>query len=295
MNTVRHAGRIAAAAIATTMTAALSLTPAKAATAPETSICLMLEAAATSRRLPVEFLTRVIWRESNFNAAAVGPRTRSGERAQGIAQFMPGTAAERALADPFDPVQALPEAAAFLRELRDQFGNLGLAAAAYNAGPNRVRRWLDHAATLPLETQRYVRAVTGHDAEEWAQPGAVELATPDKTCAQTVATLDRGGSFAIALHERVRTALARAWGVELAAGFSRERVLSVYARAMTRLSGVIGAHDPVITAGIMRSRGQAMFYRAQIGADTRKGAVDLCGRIRSAGTACVVMRMASNR
>ena len=72
----------------------------------------------------------MIWQESRFQPDAVGPVTRSGARAQGIAQFMPGTASERRLLDPFDPVQALPKSAEFLDELRNQFGNLGLAAAA---------------------------------------------------------------------------------------------------------------------------------------------------------------------
>ena len=94
------------------------------------SLCLMIESAARAQNLPLEFFARVIWQESRFQADVVGPRTRSGDRAQGIAQFMPRTAAERGLLDPFDPVQALPKAAEFLRELADQFGNLGLAAAA---------------------------------------------------------------------------------------------------------------------------------------------------------------------
>ena len=94
------------------------------------AMCLMIESAARSHGLPLEFFARVIWQESRFQPDAVGPLTRSGERAQGIAQFMPGTAAERRLLDPFDPVQALPKSAEFLNELRSQFGNLGLAAAA---------------------------------------------------------------------------------------------------------------------------------------------------------------------
>src|SRR5262245_40241002 len=93
------------------------------------SICLMMEAAAAANDLPLEFFARLIWQESNFRPNAVGPMTRSGRRAQGIAQFMPGTAAERGLLDPFDPVQALPKSAEFLRELAAEFGNLGLAAA----------------------------------------------------------------------------------------------------------------------------------------------------------------------
>src|SRR5215467_15001309 len=100
-----------------------------------TSICLMAEAAASANGLPFEFFARLIWQESRFRPDAVGPVTRSGERARGIAQFMPRTASERGLLDPHDPVQALPKSAEFLRELINEFGNLGLAAAAYNAGP----------------------------------------------------------------------------------------------------------------------------------------------------------------
>jgi len=68
----------------------------------------MIESAAKANDLPLEFFARVIWQESRFQSDAVGPVTRSGRRAQGIAQFMPGTASERRLLDPFDPVQALP-------------------------------------------------------------------------------------------------------------------------------------------------------------------------------------------
>src|SRR5258708_1419942 len=105
------------------------------------AMCLMIESAARANGLPLEFFARVIWQESRFQSDAVGPVTRSGQRAQGIAQFMPGTASERRLLDPFDPVQALPKSAEFLSELRSQFGNLGLAAAAYNAGPRRGQEW----------------------------------------------------------------------------------------------------------------------------------------------------------
>src|SRR5215469_11062033 len=93
--------------------------------APDTgtaeAICLMIESAARANGLPLEFFARVIWQESRFQSDAVGPMTRFGTRAQGIAQFMPGTAADRGLFDPFSPVQALPKAAEFLAELRDQF------------------------------------------------------------------------------------------------------------------------------------------------------------------------------
>ena len=96
------------------------------------SVCKALAAAAAENDLPIDFFTRLIWQESRFDPAAV---SRAG--AQGVAQFMPATASWRGLADPFDPVEAIAKSAKLLRDLRREFGNLGLAAAAYNAGPGR--------------------------------------------------------------------------------------------------------------------------------------------------------------
>jgi hypothetical protein len=260
----------------------------------QSAMCLMLDSAATANDLPVEFLTRVIWRESRFNPQAVGPLTRYGKRAEGIAQFMPGTAAERDLDDPFDPVQALPKAAAFLRDLRGEFGNLGLAAAAYNAGPQRVRDWIGGTRTLPDETRRYVHAITGHSADEWAQAGADKITSTPADCTALMASLRESPSnFAYELERRVKAAIGKMWTVELAAGFSRARVLSDYARLMTSLSTVIGSHDPVITSSVLRSRGTRPLYQARIGADTRASANSLCANIRKAGAACIVMRVAA--
>ena len=118
----------------------------------------------------------MIWQESRFQPDAVGPVTRSGQRAQGIAQFMPYTAAERGLLDPFDPVQALPKSAEFLRELRGQFGNLGLAAAAYNAGPQRVRDWMAGSRTLAGRDPQLRAGDHRHSADEWARSGTREPA-----------------------------------------------------------------------------------------------------------------------
>jgi Transglycosylase SLT domain len=143
---------------------------------PRDPICPLVEGAARDNALPVDFLVRVIWRESRFQPNVVGPLTRSGKRAQGIAQFMPGTAAERRLIEPFNPVEALPKSGEFLAELRDQFGNLGLAAAAYNAGPQRLRDFLTSSRELPLETRNYVLAITNRPVEDWVK---LNKAAPD--------------------------------------------------------------------------------------------------------------------
>ena len=132
---------------------------------PPETICRLIETAAHEHEIPIRFLTRLIWQESRFQVAAV-----SHAGAQGIAQFMPATAAERDLKDPFDPRQALPAAASLLSSLERRFGNLGLAAAAYNAGPGRVSAWLRKKTRLPEETRNYVKAITGRTVRSWAVP-----------------------------------------------------------------------------------------------------------------------------
>jgi soluble lytic murein transglycosylase-like protein len=124
-----------------------------------------LERSAFENDIPSDYLTRLIWQESRFNAYSV---SRAG--ALGIAQFMPETARSRGLTDPFDPQQAIVKSAELLRDLTQQFGNLGLAAAAYNAGPKRMQDFIARARGLPLETRSYVRIITGHPVEYWADP-----------------------------------------------------------------------------------------------------------------------------
>jgi hypothetical protein len=131
--------------------------------------------AARANALPVDFFARLIWVESRYRPDEIGPSTRTGERAQGIAQFMPGTAMERFLMEPFNPVEALPKSSKFLAELRDQFGNLGLAAAAYNAGPQRVRDFMAGLRELPVETRNYVLTITGRPIEDWVKEAKNEF------------------------------------------------------------------------------------------------------------------------
>jgi hypothetical protein len=258
------------------------------------AMCLMIESAARANDLPLEFFARVIWQESRFQTDAVGPVTRNGQRAQGIAQFMPGTASERRLLDPFDPVQALPKSAEFLSELRNQFGNLGLAAAAYNAGPRRVQEWLAGSGPMPQETRNYVSVITGTPVDDWVRAGktaGMADRAPHASCRELMALLKRApNSFVTELEQHIKLAAAKAWGVQLAAGFDRNKALAMYARAITRLRAVIDDQDPSLLSTLMRTRGTHVFYQVRIGADTRPAADDLCNRIRRAGGACFVLR-----
>lgn len=259
------------------------------------SVCLMIEAAARASNLPLEFFARVIWQESRFQSDAIGPVTRNGQRAQGIAQFMPGTANERRLLDPFDPVQALPKSAEFLAELRSQFGNLGLAAAAYNAGPRRIQEWLAGTGPMPAETRHYVSVITGATVEEWQKIGRggqiSDRAAAHTTCQDLMALLKRAPNYFVSrLEESVQFGAARPWGVQLAGGFNRDLAMAMYSRAMAKLRGAIGDQTPTLLSSQNRNRGMRAFYQVRIGADTRQAADDLCNRIRRAGGACFVLR-----
>ncbi len=125
-------------------------------------LCTALLTSAQDNNLPVAFFANLIWQESRLRNDVVSPKG-----AQGIAQFMPKVAVESGLEDPFDPMQALPASARLLSGLRQQFGNLGFVAAAYNAGAHRVSQWLQRHRTLPRETQGYVRQITGRSVEQW--------------------------------------------------------------------------------------------------------------------------------
>ena len=126
------------------------------------NLCNTLFTSAQDNDLPIPFFANLLWQESRLRVDDV-----SKKGAQGIAQFMPKTAVETGLANPFDPMQAIPASARFLQRLRLQFGNLGFVAAAYNAGAHRVIEWLERRADLPRETRDYVVRVTGLSVEAW--------------------------------------------------------------------------------------------------------------------------------
>ena len=125
-------------------------------------MCNAVVSVARANDLPIPFFANLIWQESNFDVKSI---SRAG--ALGVAQYMPQTANEQGLINPFEPIHALHVAGKFLRRLQAQFGNLGLAAAAYNAGPRRVTDWVAKRGGLPGETRNYVVRITGRQAEQW--------------------------------------------------------------------------------------------------------------------------------
>ncbi|BCH22023.1 lytic transglycosylase [Mesorhizobium sp. L-8-10] len=246
-------------------------------------ICDLIEAHATRHGLPTDFFARLIWKESRFDPNALSPAG-----AQGIAQFMPGTARMRGLADPYDIDQAIPASARYLGELKAGFGNLGLAAAAYNAGESRVSRWLARGGFLPLETENYVIDIMGEPADSFS----------DKAHAGTVQPLDPKLPFRDACRKLpiimsatipMAAINVKPWGIQVAGNFRQAAAIRQWQRLKGRFPALLAGHEPVVSR-VRTPIGRRGIYAVRIGADDRGEANGICNQLRRIGGSCVVLR-----
>ncbi len=268
----------------------------RSATEPEKALCIskenfardicgVIDHYAAVNDLPAAFFARLIWRESLFRPNAVSPKG-----AEGIAQFMPGTAKMRGLNNSFDAVEALGKSAEYLNELKSRYGNLGFAAAAYNAGENGLERFLE-VDWLPAETRNYVLAITAYSVEDWRDnpPKVLDL------------TLDKNKNFidgcvALASTRQLRDievideAEWAPWGVQLAAHFQKSVAQRLFVRAVERLPESIRSEKPLLLRERNASFGLRIRYAARIGRETQADANKLCATIRKSGGACLVFR-----
>ena len=221
--------------------------------AAKPDVCTTLIAAARENELPPTFLARLIWQESRFD-----PQSVSSAGAVGIAQFMPQTASEIGLSDPYDPIEALPASARLLSKLHREFGNLGLAVAAYNAGSGRIRDWLSKRQSLPRETKSYVRIITGYSADDWTEeqsvlalPTALPTGTP---CREINAADDRHAvPVKVALSSEI-TGLIRRAKAEMEVAAARTRRLAKLHRGRRGKETVIAQRNGRKTLAARGSR-----------------------------------------
>ncbi len=248
-------------------------------------LCHAIEVLAGRHAVPPDYFARLIWRESLFRADAVSPKG-----AEGIAQFMPGTARLRGLEDSFNIIAALEASSRYLSELKTQFGNFGLAAAAYNAGEAGLRTFIA-TGRLPMETRDYVFAITGYPVENW-KDNPPEKAAP---------ALDDNRSFIDAclrladtrtMNDPVLISSAdwAPWGVQLAAHYNPAVANRLFTRAIGQLAEPLNAERALIVRQRGGNFGSRPRYAARIGRETRGEANQLCGAIRQAGVPCTVFR-----
>ena len=244
--------------------------------------CRVIEATAQEAGLNPDFFVRLIWRESLFDAAAVSPAG-----AQGIAQFMPGTARLRDLADPFNPAEALRASATYLAELRDHFGNLGFAAAAYNAGEARLESFLNRGKQLPPETRAYVPAITGYSATEWrdAPPAAPDFAL--KTAPGFREACELLGRERRLKQFHVPT-VVMPWAAIVASHRSRDITAFRYRRALKLSATLRGQKISYLRMRLLGQPGRQ--WTAQIGTQSRSEADLICSRLQRDGVPCIVLK-----
>ncbi len=143
----------------------------------------LVEAAAKRYNVDADLITSVIAVESNFNPKAV-----SRKNARGLMQLLPETASQLGVKNMDDPAENIDAGTRYLRDLLQKYNNdVGLALAAYNAGPDKVQLY----GRVPpfAETISYVKRVKrGYEksksqapAKTPAAPGAIAATTPPRT------------------------------------------------------------------------------------------------------------------
>lgn len=248
-------------------------------------LCGAIDHFAQTQKVPPAFFARLIWRESLFRPEAVSPKG-----AEGIAQFMPGTARMRGLSNSFDVLAALDASAAYLAELEGRFGNFGFAAAAYNAGENGLSRFLS-TERLPIETRDYVFAITGATVEMWRdQPPDIAAPELDESLNFPEACLVLADKRQMKEPVFAGSADWAPWGVQLAAHFQPAIVDSLFTRAISQLPSPLNAERALIVRQRGGNFGYSPRYAARIGRETREEANELCAEIRAAGVPCTVLR-----
>lgn len=247
--------------------------------------CAALERNAAIWNLPAGYFARLVWQESHFDANAL-----SSAGAQGIAQFMPETGRLQGLRNPYDPAEELYRSARYLSFLNGKFGNLGLAAAAYNGGENRVARFIKGTGYLAAETLDYVQIVTGVPATDWlvgdvkAPDYSLQPDLPFQAACVKLAESSQFTKFT------PPTAIVRPWGIQMAQFFSSATARRAFARLQQRYRSVIGNEELMLVAKRNPNFGRALRFTVEIGRDSRAEAQKLCDALSKAGGACLVVR-----
>ncbi|MFN4129706.1 MAG: lytic transglycosylase domain-containing protein, partial [Paracoccaceae bacterium] len=232
-------------------------------------VCTLIERNATQHDLDPAFLARLLWKESRFDPSAISPAG-----ALGIAQFMPGTAQLYRLDDPFNPAQAIQKSAWYLRQLTTRFGNIGLAAVAYNGGEARATRFIAGQSGLPFETLDYTESITGFSAHRWRDsppaPGDLRLALADDLPFRAACERMAESRSLREFNTQPRTF---PWGVILASHPSQSGAAQQVARLNRTLRPIL---DDGKRIGYVRKRMNGMpraVYTAQVGFEGRTEAV----------------------
>ncbi len=247
-------------------------------------VCALIYNRSLWRGINPHFIVRLIDVESRFSPSAVSPAG-----AEGIAQFIPGTARRRGLSDPYDPAAALTASIDFLAHLKAQFGNLGLAAVAYNAGEGAAARFINNG-NIPFETENYVYAITGRVADAWRKPEAnhdiplIHNSLPFQQACP--AAVKRPGRVRIA----GKAAPRQPWGVLISEHFSRAIAVRIYRQTQKRFPAELQSTAPMVIPVRNLSMGARLRHSARIGTSSQAEATRICQTLRARAVPCLVQK-----
>lgn len=251
-------------------------------------VCRTIERAASREGLDKNFLARLLWKESRFEPSAVSP-----VGAEGIAQFMPGTAAIVGLHDPYNPAEAIRVAAAYLSRLSNFYGSIGIAAVAYNGGEGRADRFMRDGGTLPYETQDYVEAITGFNAWRWREdpPSSekIDLRLDGDAPFLEACTRLAGKRELREFSTAERRDPALPWGAILASHPTRNGVQRHVTRLNRALRPLLSGKNVSLVRRTLRN-GAPKVYTAQVGWNSRREANSFCQKARAIGLNCIALK-----
>ena len=248
-------------------------------------VCTAIQHDAEASDLPPGYFARLIWQESHFDANAA-----SWAGAEGIAQFIPSTGRLQGLTNAYNPAEALWRSAQYLQFLRGKFGNLGLAAAAYNGGENGVARFIAGSGYLAAETLDYVQIITGIPVTQWL---AADVPTADYTLADDKPFHDACVELAETSTLKTftpPTAIVQPWGIQMQQFFAEATARRFFTRIQGLYPAVLGDEQLMLVAKRNPNFGPALRWTVEIGRDNRADAQKLCETLAKAGGACIVVR-----
>lgn len=248
-------------------------------------ICQHIEDASRRHVIDAGFFARLLWQESRFDANALSPAG-----AQGIAQFMPGTAALRGFSDAYNPAEAMERSAQYLAELQRRYGNPGLAAVAYNGGERRADEFLE-GRRLARETIDYVQIVTGLTAEDWRdEPPKLHDFALEKDRSFMSACLAMAQSRKVSAIKGIpgKPQLPK-WGAQIGFGTSKSAARTRADRVAQQCPAASDAKIDIIFVK-NRVQGRPGYHMARMTGNDRGAVSTLCQVVRRQGCPCAVYK-----